>query len=286
MNGPAVRFFTVALTSAVVFGAFACEGPRGSRSVADAPAASGSNEQSLHFVTTAGEAPDVASPSARKLVRTAGLEIEVRALDPAVAEVRKIATSNGGFVARENSDRGDGDARATRLEIRVAADRLDGALASLRSLGTVNAERAETRDVTRDVFDVETRLSVKRDTEARLRALLRDRPAKVSEIVEVERELDRIVTEIERLEGERRFLEHEVALSAVNVGLSERGARPDRGVAGPVRLAVRRAWDVFGESVAGLIYVAVFVAPWLVVATAGWWLVRTLRRRRRVRPSS
>ena len=40
----------------------------------------------------------------------------------------------------------------------------------------------------------------------RLRSLLTTRAAKLSDLVEVERELGRAITELEQMEGERRFM--------------------------------------------------------------------------------
>src|SRR6185503_21146634 len=99
------------------------------------------------------------------------------------------------------------------LTLRVPADRFAESLAALRSLGRVRVDNTNAEDVTRSYNDLAIRLAVKRDMVARLRALLSNRAARLSDLVEVERELGRAITELEQMEGERRFLDNQVALS-------------------------------------------------------------------------
>ena len=139
----------------------------------------------------------------------------------------EIADSLGGFVAGARSTSAAGEKASGTLSLRVPADRFGEALRRVSALGRVRARAIQTQDVSREYFDLETRVRVKRDAEARMREVLRNRPAKLADIVAAEQELTRIVEEIETMEGQRRFYDRQVALATVSVTLFEPGvARP------------------------------------------------------------
>jgi hypothetical protein len=122
-------------------------------------------------------------------------------------------------------------------------------------------------------------LSVKEETAVRLRRLLADRTGKLSDVLEVEREIDRVVTEIEQMKGERRYYDSRIALSMINLTLFEAGAtRPNSRLS--IADAFRQSLEELSTSVAWLVYVVTFLAPWLVLASVVWWLVRFIRTRR------
>src|SRR5262249_20667239 len=67
----------------------------------------------------------------------------------------------------------------------------------------------------------EARLASKRVEEARLLKHLTSSTGKLSEILEVERELSRVRGEIEQLEGRRRFLANQTELTTVTISIQE-----------------------------------------------------------------
>ena len=79
-------------------------------------------------------------------------------------------------------------------------------------------------DVTDQATDLEIRLANARALRARLEALLADATT-VTEVLEVERELSRVTTEVEQLDGQLRALADRVALSTVRVTVAD-GVRP------------------------------------------------------------
>jgi hypothetical protein len=122
---------------------------------------------------------------------------------------------------------------------------------------------------------------VKRDTATRLRELLRTRTADLPDVLTAERELARVTEEIERMEGERRFYDHQVALSSISLTLSEPHALVEPGVFAPLGHALRDSVGVFVQSLAALLYILVALAPWLLLAWLIWRIVRAALRRRK-----
>ena len=232
-------------------------------------------------------APSAVAPNAsleamvasRKLIRTAQLALEVKSYEDAAAALAQIAERNGGYLADAQAGRGGEGHRRGTLTIRVPAAHFGAAYAALKGLGKVETETVATQDVTKAYADLETRLAVKRDAEARLREILRTRTARLSDILEAERELTRVTEEIEQAEGERRFYDQQVALSTLTVSLHEPEAVIRPGALAPLLDAFRDSLRVLAESAAALLYVVMLVLPWATVGAAVWITVRALRRR-------
>ncbi|HEX4438688.1 MAG TPA: DUF4349 domain-containing protein [Thermoanaerobaculia bacterium] len=228
-------------------------------------------------------------PSDRRLIRSAELSIELDHYDGGVRRAEEIADSLGGFVADARSTSSAGERASGTLSLRVPADRFGEALRRLSELGRVRARAIQTQDVSREYFDLETRVRVKRDAEERMREVLRNRPARLTDIVAAEQELTRIVEEIETMEGQHRFYDRQVAMATLSVTLFEPGVAPppavEQSFLEPVRQALRDASRALSSSLAGLIYVAAVGLPWAALGVLAWMLARRVRTRRLARAS-
>jgi hypothetical protein len=216
----------------------------------------------------------------QKLIRTAELRIEARSVPEAVARADSIARHFGALLADTRITQDDEDRKNAALLIRVPVANFSTLLDALRQLGEVKADAVTTEDVTKVYADLETRLAVKEETAVRLRRLLSDRTGKLSDVLEVERELSRVITELEQLKGERRYYDQRIALSTISMTIVEPGAFVQPGSTAPIAEAFRRSLQVLSTSVAWLVYLVTFVTPWLVVVGFGWWLFRWIRMRR------
>ncbi len=233
----------------------------------------------------AAQAPSLqAMLAARKLIRTAQVAIEVRSYEEASEKVARVAESHGGYLADTQASRGAQDRRRGTLVIRVPAERFAAAYSELKGLGKVETETVSTQDVTKAYADLETRLRVKRDAEGRLREILRTRTARLSDVLEAERELTRLLEEIEQIEGERRYYDQQIALSTISAALHEPEAVIRAGALAPLLEALRDSLQVLAMSAGALIYLTVLVLPWATVAAIVWLVVRAARRRKRAAP--
>jgi hypothetical protein len=219
------------------------------------------------------------APTDRKMIRTAQLRIELEDVARAVRSADSIAIAAQGVLANSQSTHGEGGATEAQLTLRVPADRFAIVLDRLRSLGRVRMDNTSAEDVTRSYNDLEIRLAVKRDVVARLRALLTNRTARLADLLAAERELGRAVTELEQMEGERRYLDNQIAMTTIHVTFYHAPVVGPQGFLDPIAVAVRQTLVVLGQSVATVISIGVFVAPWIVLLTSAWWIGRRLRRR-------
>jgi hypothetical protein len=219
--------------------------------------------------------PDAApATSGQKLIRTGELRIRVADVGPATRIADSIGRTFGAFMAdtRISSDAGEG--REARLVFRVPSERFMETVVAVRTLGEVQSETTTTEDITKAYADLATRLAVGEQTVARLRALLDSRTAKLADVLAVEKELARAVTELEAMKGERRFYDQQVAVSTLTLVLVERSHARLIQLTAPVSRAWESALDVLGTSLSALLYVVVFALPWLLLGLAVRWLIQ------------
>lgn len=168
-----------------------------------------------------------AAAVARKIIRNATLSLEVEEPAKAMQRVASIAESRGGFVVTSESRQqsgSDGDRayEVITIEMRVPEAQFDAAINELRGLGSrVIAQKITGQDVTEEYIDLEARLRTQKALETQLLEIMKGARA-VEDALSVQRELANVRTEIERLEGRRRFLENQSSLSTLSVTLQPR----------------------------------------------------------------
>lgn len=232
---------------------------------------------SAKLVSQTAFAPPQSMWDGQKLIRTAELVIEVAHVDSALRTADSIAKQLDAFVADVRVSQAENRRGTAQLVVRVAASNFASVMAALRELGTVKHEGVSTQDITKEYADLAVRVAVKQDAVTRLRSILNSRPGKLSDVLDVERELSRAVTEFEQLKGEQRYYDERVAVSTVSVNLTEPGTLARPGIMSTITEALRRSTEVLTTSVAMLIYVVTFLIPWIPVAL----LVYALRHRLR-----
>ena len=219
------------------------------------------------------------------IIRAAEMRIRVKAMDSTMRLIERIARTRSAVIADARSTRNaetkQGDATLT---IRVPTERFDETLADLRGLGEVVADVVTADDITKTYADLETRTAVKTQTVARLEGLLSNRTAKLGEVLEVERELARAVTELEQMKGERRYYEHQVAMSSISLALSEPVVVTPPSLGAPVAVAVKHSLEALTVSFTWAVYLITFLTPWILVVWLVWWTFSRTQGRWPIRP--
>ena len=164
--------------------------------------------------TTAAATLDTAD---RKVISTASISLEVDAVQDAAAQARVIAESLGGFVEQMSLSGSDEDRRAS-ITLRVPQDQFRPALGRLEALGKLRDQNLGSEDVSELFIDLEAQHKSALRKEQSLLSLL-EKATNVSEILSIERELARVRSDIERLQGRLNFLERRVDLATIRVSL-------------------------------------------------------------------
>jgi hypothetical protein len=146
------------------------------------------------------------------LVYTAELTMAVFEATKAIDKVEEVARKAGGYLVRRDD---------TTITVRVPSKRFQTSLEDAMRLGDVLHRRVDVRDVTEEYTDLQIRLRNAEAVRKRLEELLA-RADNVSHALEVERELERVAGEIERMKGRLKMLGELVAFSTITVQFQSR----------------------------------------------------------------
>jgi len=155
----------------------------------------------------------------RQIIRTGSLEII--AIDPlqAAEQLRNLATNFSGFVVNSNVNGSDEGTRSAQVSMRVPAEYFDEVRAQVRKIAkTVEQDTIEAHDVTRESVNQEAALHNARAEEAQYLAILK-RAGAVKDVLEVSSKLAEVRGRIDELEGNLRFLYHQVEMSLLTVNI-------------------------------------------------------------------
>ncbi|MCX2726421.1 DUF4349 domain-containing protein [Thermomicrobium sp. 4228-Ro] len=213
----------------------------------------------------------------RAVIAEATVRLIVSDITETAAQIERLAREAGGFVltlelALERS------LPFGQAVLAVPAERVTAVIERIRSLPvvrTVIGSSYRERDVTGEVLDLEARLSAARRSEERYLALL-ERAEHVHDVLRIEEELRRIRSEIERLEGQQRWLADRRRMARVTIAFQ-----------GAETSVWRRVVAAFGEGwqagLQELVALARFGGRWLGVAapaallfTVAGWLLRRI----------
>ncbi len=150
----------------------------------------------------------------RKLERDAWMNLEVDDEDdiaPTLARARKLAQAANGYVQNETSD---------SLTMMVPTEGTDHILDQLAKLGEVTKRQVHVVDVTSNYVDLKIRIDNLKKTRLRLQQLVAQ-SAKVQDVLAVEKELARVTTELERLEGQMRTMNRQTTYGRISLNVDE-----------------------------------------------------------------
>ncbi|HYN86395.1 MAG TPA: DUF4349 domain-containing protein [Pyrinomonadaceae bacterium] len=224
----------------------------------------------------------------RKIIRNAALKIEVDSPADAQRRVASVAEQRGGYVVSSQSTQhgGSNDTRpydVVTLELRVPSAHFDAAVGEIRGVGgRVVEEKTTGQDVTEEYIDLEARSRTQRALESQLLEIMKG-ANRVSDALEVQRELANVRTEIERLEGRRRFLENQSSLSTIRVTLQPPAPLVSSSAGGffyEVRRALGDGVDIAVGVLLVLIRLVIALIPILLFIVLPLYLLARFVRRR------
>ena len=168
-------------------------------------------------------APAPATPEpTRKLVRNGSLDLEVKNFQATVDALTALVNAGGGYVDSSNSQLGGNGKRQGTVVVKVLPEKLDAFLLKLRDLGEIKNQSVSTEDVTKAYYDTQARLDNAQRMEAQLQELLKHDTNRVSDLLQVERELGRVQGEIEQMQGALKLYDFQVQYATVTIAVQEK----------------------------------------------------------------
>ena len=179
-----------------------------------------SSDESLSMGGAAEEPRQAASPGDprvdydRKFVKTAWIDLEVGdddEMEPTVSKAQEVCEGLGGYAVEVSRD---------SITAKVPTERLDEALAAITTLAEVTHRNVRVSDVTARYVDLQIRIANLEKVRDRLQELV-EQGEDVKAILEVEKELNRVTSELERQKGQMRMLSNQVTFATVHLKVEE-----------------------------------------------------------------
>ena len=225
----------------------------------------------------------------RKIIRDGEISLVIKAYEPARRAIESMVEKSRGYIARSNVQHSLGQVSSATLVIRIPSRRFPGILKALGQLGVVQQESTNSKDITEQYYDLKARLSNARKLEKRFLDLLEKQTAKITDLLQVERELARVRGQIEVFQGKLRLFDNLVDLSKITISLSiQQKYTPPKppSLVNDMGRVLDDSLDTMKAFGRGLLLVAVAVAPWVVppgfvLLVIAVLVVRRLRRGRK-----
>jgi uncharacterized protein DUF4349 len=229
----------------------------------------------------------------RKIIRNGALTIEVPSTTDAQHSIVSIAETHGGFVVTsESKQRESAEPEKRTLDIklivRVPSDQFAGTLDQIRKLATnLTEENVTSQDVTEEFIDLEARIKTQVALEQQFLQIMKQ-AGKISDALEVQRQIADVRTDIEKLEGRKRFVQNAASLSMITVNIQS--PKPivtvtSSGFGRTVRDAISESVDLASNIVIFFVQFVIVMIPVfaLVLLPAGLIVRYLMRRARRMR---
>jgi hypothetical protein len=202
-----------------------------------------------------------------------------------VQNLNKLIDEQQGQIAHSQITGYTGGRRSASWTVRIPPDHFRAFMDAVVNLGVAEVNKTDSKDVTADFYDLQTRIKSKKVEEERLLEHLKKSTGKLDEILAVEKELARARTEAERMEGSLRVMNDQIELTTVTIKLVDaKDYVPPQAVTFGGRLGntFRGSWDALVGFSQGLVLVAVALTPWLpviaLVIVPAWVIYRRSRR--------
>jgi hypothetical protein len=219
---------------------------------------------------SAAPAEGVAYPE-QKIIKNANLRFETEDLSSTAETISKAVKKYHAQTQSDAESKTDYELKRN-MTVRIPARNFEAFMADIsKGVKYFDTKEISSEDVTEQYFDTEARIKAKKVLEQRYLELI-GKAKKVSEILEIEKELSAIREEIEAKEGQLRFMKSRIALSTINIEFYKTLAeQPDATVSYGSKMwnAIKSGFNGISSFFIGLLYIwpfiLIFVIAFLIV---------------------
>lgn len=206
-----------------------------------------------------------------KIIKTGSVTLEVSDVTGTVESIHTLVLAQGGYLS-SSTIQASGSQHTGTVVIRVPQARFETTLAGVKSAGTVLSVSTQGDDVTEEYIDLEAQ---KKSYEVQLAQyyVLIKKATKITDIIAVQQQIDRIQTELNRLEGRLKYLDSKIDLSTITITIRE--PEPVHAETGHSFIsAINQGIEGLLGIVDAVIIAAITFLPFILLAVAGFFLYR------------
>jgi Domain of unknown function (DUF4349) len=251
----------------------------------------GCAEAGEHAAKTAEVPPNVQAPPAkqkpqpsgelsrRKIIYNGSLDLLVDNLSEATARLEKLVQDHQALLADSEINNTLHAHPSATWRVRVPVDMFADFVKQAAKLGEALRDKTDSQDITEKYFDYQVRIDNKKVQVDRLQKIIKDQTGKISELLEAERELNRVTTELEQLKGTVKLWDNQVAMATVEIVMHERQQYAPPVTASFASSVSRTFYGSLDNLIAfaeAVTLVVVALVPWtpvIALFVAGLWLL-------------
>jgi len=246
------------------------------RNMVAAPAVDGS------LNSKGGTGVDVSQLPDRMVIKTAVISMVVKKVPEAIKNIEDFAVQNGGFVVNSGVEENQySGIPSGNITIRIPSDKFDKGISNVKNNSLkIKSENVTGQDVTEQYVDLDAQLKNLQATEKQFLEIMKQ-AYKIDDILAVQRELSNVRGQIERIQGQMKYLKQSADMSTITVYLSTHESElpviQEDNEWDPViiaRAAVRNLIGMGRTVVNLLIWLVIFIPLWLLL----WVIIRVIIR--------
>jgi hypothetical protein len=199
------------------------------------------------------QSPDIS----QKLIRSGGINFRSEALEKDYEEIKGMLGGFDAYLENENQSN-DNYTKRYNLSIRVPSEKYDSLLNAISKIAfRVESKYSNVDDVTERYYDLQSRIQNKKELEKRYREIL-SKANQVKDILEIERNLNEVRSDIEMMEGQFNYLSKQIQFSSLQVQFYEElpyelNSPKKKGFWVRIFNALENGWQIFLTVFVGLV---------------------------------
>ncbi|MDO8316954.1 MAG: DUF4349 domain-containing protein, partial [Flavobacterium sp.] len=208
----------------------------------------------------------------QKIIKEANLRFETNDLKATYNQIQNAVKSNQATIQNDTEGK-DYESVFRRLIVRVPSKNFDSFLKDIsKGVAFFDNKEISSRDVTAEYIDIDARLKAKKVLESRYLELLK-KANKVTEMLEIEKQLSAIREEIEAKEGQLNYMQNQVSFSTVTIEFYKSVAE-ESGVTASYGMKIWTAIKSGFNSLSSLFINLLSIWPFIIILLVAGYFIR------------
>lgn len=215
----------------------------------------------------------------KKIIKTGGIDFQTENIEVTYNKIIQLLPKYDAYIENENQSKTTQQV-TFNITIRVPSAVYDTLFSNLSTLAyRLDNRYSNVEDVTMRYYDLTTRIANKKALESRYVELLKQ-ASEIKDILDIERNLNEVRTDIEQLQGQFNYLSKQVNFSTIHLSFYELlpyqyDSSQRKGFGARLLSSLNNGWQGFLSFLVGL----TAIWPFILLTIGGIYLLRKLRMR-------
>lgn len=214
----------------------------------------------------------------QKIIKNGNLRFQTSDLDKTTAQIFEAVSKHKAQI-QEDREGKNYNSLYRNITIRVPSKDFESLVTDVsQGVAYFDTKEISSQDVTEQFIDIEARLKAKKELENRYLELLK-KAQKVSEILEIERELSKIREEIEAKQGQLNYLQNRVSMSTLAIHFYKQTTNTGVTASYGSKMwnAIKGGFQGISAFFLGLLY----IWPFIILSIVAFYAIRKKIRKRK-----